>query len=74
MYSNARSQPHRSPWVSFYQPSGIEIQEVSAQGQHFVGFVVVEDELYAHTGGQAAVVFERFVEVSFPIDVARRIA
>lgn len=74
VYRNARSQPRPSPWASFYQPSGIAIEEVTAQTQHFVGFVVVDDELYAHTGGQAAVVFERFVDVSFPIDVARRIA
>lgn len=32
------------------------------------------DELYAHTGGHSIAVFERFVDLSFPLDVARRIA
>lgn len=74
VYRNARARRQPSPWVPFYKPSGIAITKVSTQSQHFVGFVVVDDELYAHTGGHSVVVFERFINVAFPIDVARRIA
>jgi uncharacterized protein (TIGR04141 family) len=74
VYRNARVHAQISPWVPFYEPSGITIKKVTAQNQHFVGFVVLDDELYAHTGGHSAVSFERFIDVSFPIDIARRIA
>jgi uncharacterized protein (TIGR04141 family) len=74
VYRNARTRAQLSPWVPFYEPSGITIKKVSAQSNHFVGFIVLDDELYAHTGGHSVVAFERFIDVSFPIDIARRIA
>jgi len=74
VYRNARARPQPSPWVPFYEPYGIAIMKVSTQSQHFVGFIVVDGELYAHTGGHSVVVFERFIDVAFPIEVARRIA
>ncbi|MDN5759160.1 MAG: TIGR04141 family sporadically distributed protein [Tomitella sp.] len=36
--------------------------------------MAVDDDLYAYTAGQSAVVFERFADIAFPIDVGRRIA
>ncbi len=36
--------------------------------------VTTYERLYAHTGGHSVVSFERFIDVSFPIDIARRIA
>lgn len=74
VYRNASVRPQLSPWVPFYEPSGIAISKVSTQSQHFVGFVIVDDQMYAHTGGHSVVVFERFIDVAFPIEVARRIA
>jgi hypothetical protein len=74
VYRNVTKKPQLSPWIPFYAPSGISIARVLAGTVHLVGFIIVDNELYAHTGGQSAVSFERFIDVSFSIDVARRIA
>lgn len=74
VYRNVTSRSYASPWSKFYQPAGVEIREARSQNQQFIGFVAIEDELFAHTGGQASHVFERFIDVSFPIAVARRVA
>lgn len=74
VYRNVTTRRQLSPWVGFYKPSGLTIRDAKSENQQFVGFVVVGDELFAHTGGQAAPVFERFIDLSFPIAVARRIA
>jgi hypothetical protein len=66
VYRNATSRSKPSPWIDFYAPSGISISAANSQNQHFVCFAVVDDELYAHTGGHSVVVFERFIDVSFP--------
>lgn len=73
VYRNVRAHPVPIPWPTFYAPSGIAIAPAFTQGQHLIGFIAVGDELYAHTGGHSIAVFERFVDLSFPIDVARRI-
>lgn len=74
LYRNMMSRPNTSGWVTFFQGSGIELDELKNQMQHLVCFVVVDDELYAYTAGQSAVVFERFIDIAFPIEVGRRIA
>lgn len=74
VYRNSQVRPIPIPWPPFYAPSGITIAPATTQSQHFIGFIAVGDELYAHTGGHSIAVFERFVDLSFPIDVARRIA
>lgn len=74
LYRNVKSQPNTSAWVSFFSNSGIQLKNIQNQMQHLVCFVVVDDELYAYTAGQSAVVFERFTDIAFPIEVGRRIA
>ncbi|MFD4638415.1 DUF6119 family protein [Lentzea sp. NPDC058436] len=74
VFRNAVSQLRQSFWVSFYESSGIAISDALERFNHFVGFVVVDSEIFVHTGGHSAVVFERFVDISFPIEIARRIA
>jgi uncharacterized protein (TIGR04141 family) len=74
VYRNVTSRYKPSPWIEFFAPSGISITNANFQNQHFICFVTMGDELYAHTGGHSVAVFERFVDVSFPIEVARRIA
>jgi uncharacterized protein (TIGR04141 family) len=74
VYRNAQVHAVPIPWPAFYAPSGIIIAPAFTQSQHLMGFIAIDDELYAHTGGHSIAVFERFVDLSFPIDVARRIA
>lgn len=74
LYRNVKAKPNTSNWVQFFKDSGIELGEIKNQMQHLVCFAIVDDELYAYTAGQSAVVFERFVDISFPIEVGRRIA
>lgn len=74
LYRNVAVRPNTSGWVKFFSGTGIELGNLQNQLQHLVCFVVVDDQLYAYTAGQSAVVFERFVDVSFPIAVGRRIA
>ncbi len=74
VYRNDTTRPRLTPWAGFYEPAEIKIPKVQARTNHFVGFIVMGDELYVHTGGQSSVVFDRFTDISFPIDVARRIA
>lgn len=74
LYRNANSRPNTSKWVHFFKGSGIKLTEIRNEMQHLVCFVATENELYAYTAGQAAVSFERFVDISFPIEVGRRIA
>ena len=74
LFLNVKSAPNASSWIKFFSRSGIEVPDIKNQLQHLLCFSVVDDELYAYTAGQSAVVFERFTDVSFPIDVGRRIA
>lgn len=74
VYRNVTSQSYPSPWTKFYQPAGLRIDEARTQNQQFIGFVSMDDELFVHTGGQASHVFDRFIDVAFPIAVARRVA
>ncbi len=74
LFRNIVARPNTSSWVPFFRGSGIELDEITNQMQHLVCFVVVDDALYAYTAGQAAVIFERFIDISFPIEVGRRIA
>lgn len=74
LFHNVKSQPHTSSWVKFFEGSGVELPEIESQFQHLLCFIVIEDELYAFTAGQAAVVFERYVDIAFPLDVGRRVA
>lgn len=74
LYRNVRTRPNTSGWVKFFSGSGIELGNITNQLQHLVCFVAVDGELYAYTAGQSAVVFERFTDVSFPVEVGRRIA
>jgi len=74
VYRNAQARANPISWPAFYEPSGITIAPAFTQSQHLLGFIAVDDELYVHTGGHSIAVFERFVDLSFPIDVARRIA
>lgn len=74
LYRNVKTLPSTSSWVSFFQASGIKLEDIQNQMQHLVCFVVVDDELYAYTAGQSAVRFERFIDIAFPIEVGRRVA
>jgi uncharacterized protein (TIGR04141 family) len=74
LYLNDTARPNLSAWVTFFKGSGIELDDIYNQMQHLVCFVTVDDDLYAYTSGQALVVFERFIDISFPIEVGRRIA
>lgn len=74
LYRNVKTRPSTSSWVKFFEGSGIDLDEIQNQMQHLVCFVVVDDELYAYTAGQSAVSFERFIDISFPIEVGRRVA
>jgi uncharacterized protein (TIGR04141 family) len=73
LFHNVKSVPSTSSWVQFFESSEIELSSIKSQFQHLLCFAVVDDELYAFTAGQAAVVFDRFVDISFPIEVGRRI-
>jgi len=74
LFLNTDSRANASSWVSFFKDTPITLPEIKNQLQHLVCFVVINDELYAFTAGQSAVVFERFVDLSFPIEIGRRIA
>lgn len=74
LYRNMKTRPSTSSWVSFFKGSGIKLEDIQNQMQHLVCFVVVDDELYAYTAGQSSVCFERFIDISFPIEVGRRVA
>ncbi|MDT0117522.1 TIGR04141 family sporadically distributed protein [Microbacterium sp. PRF11] len=74
LYRNDKARPNTSGWVSFFEGSGIKLKSIKNEMQHLVCFVELGDDLYAYTAGQSAVVFERFTDISFPIDVGRRIA
>lgn len=74
LYRNVKTRPSTSSWVKFFDGSGIELEDIQNQMQHLVCFVAVDGELYAYTAGQSAVSFERFVDISFPIEVGRRVA
>lgn len=74
LYRNIRSRPSTSNWVKFFEGSGIELAEIQNQMQHLACFLVIDGELYAYTAGQSVVAFERFIDISFPIEVGRRIA
>jgi len=73
-FLNIKSAPTTSSWVRFFKNTPIDFGQLSNQFQHLICFVALADELYAFTAGQSAVVFERFVDLSFPIEVGRRIA
>ena len=74
-FLNIKSTPNTSSWVRFFKDiPTIEFGTLSNQFQHLICFVVLGDDLYAFTAGQSAVVFERFIDLSFPIEVGRRIA
>lgn len=73
-FLNIKSTPNTSSWVRFFRDTPITFGSLSNQFQHLICFIVVDDDLYAFTAGQSAVVFERFVDLSFPIEVGRRIA
>lgn len=74
-FLNIKSTPTTSSWVGFFEKiPTIDFGVLSNQFQHLICFVVLGDELYAFTAGQSAVVFERFIDLSFPIEVGRRIA
>lgn len=73
-FLNIKSTPNTSSWVRFFRDTPIEFGKLSNQFQHLICFVVVGEDLFAFTAGQSAVVFERFVDLSFPIEVGRRIA
>ncbi|MDQ2880382.1 MAG: TIGR04141 family sporadically distributed protein [Actinomycetota bacterium] len=74
LFINIKSTPNTSSWVRFFKHTTITFGQPSNQFQHLICFVVLGDDLYAFTAGQSAVVFERFVDLSFPIEVGRRIA
>jgi uncharacterized protein (TIGR04141 family) len=73
-FLNIKSAPNTSSWVQFFSNTSIDFGQPKNQLQHLICFIVVDNELYAFTAGQSAVVFERFIDLSFPIEVARRIA
>lgn len=74
-FLNIKSTPTTSSWVRFFKDiPAIDFGPLSNQFQHLICFVVLGDELYAFTAGQSAVVFERFIDLSFPIEAGRRIA
>ncbi len=73
VYRNQLVRPIPTPWIKFYE-KGIDLSGLSNQLQQLIGFVVVGSDLFVHTAGQAAPVFERFVDIAFPIDVGRRVA
>lgn len=73
-FLNIRSTPTTSSWVRFFQETSIDFGAINSQLQHLICFCVVDNELYAFTAGQSAVVFERFVDLTYPIEVGRRIA
>lgn len=74
LYKNIKARPSIIKWVQFFQGSGIELDEMRNEMQHLVCFVIFGEDLFAYTAGQAMVSFERFVDISFPIEVGRRIA
>ena len=73
-FLNVKSAPNTSSWIRFFKDTPIEFGNLSNQFQHLICFVVVGEDLFAFTAGQSVVVFERFVDLSFPIEVGRRIA
>lgn len=74
LFLNTDSHANASSWISFFKSTKITLPEIKNQLQHLVCFIVIDDELFAFTAGQSAVVFERFVDLTFPIEVGRRIA
>lgn len=75
LFLNIDSRANASSWVRFFKDTPINLPEdITNQLQHLMCFVIIDGELYAFTAGQSAVVFERFIDLSFPIDVGRRIA
>lgn len=74
LFHNIKSAPNASSWIKYFQESGIELPEIKNQLQHLLCFSVIDGELYAYTAGQSVVVFERFIDIAFPIEVGRRIA
>lgn len=74
LFHNIKARPNASSWTTYFQGSGIDLPAIKTEFQHLICFTDVDEELYAYTAGQSAVVFERFVDISFPIEVGRRIA
>ncbi|WP_275003087.1 DUF6119 family protein [Promicromonospora iranensis] len=74
LYRNVKTRPNTSTWVHFFKGSGIELGEIKNEMQHLVCFVGEGGDLYAYTAGQGMVAFERFIDISFPIEVGRRVA
>ena len=74
VFRNTKARPNTMSWVAFFKSTELELDGLLTQMQHLACFVIVDDELFAFTAGQAAVVFERYVDISFPIAVGRRIA
>lgn len=60
-------------WVNFFEKQKVELGEVKVTVPHIVCFITKGDETYALTTGTAYVVFESFIDQSFPIDIAKRI-
>lgn len=74
LFLNTDSRANASSWISFFKGTSITLPEIKNQLQHLACFIVIDEELYAFTAGQSAVLFERFVDLTFPIEVGRRIA
>jgi uncharacterized protein (TIGR04141 family) len=74
LYRNVKARPNTSTWVQFFKGSGIDLGEIKNEMQHLVCFVCEGNDLYAYTAGQGMVAFERFIDISFPIEIGRRIA
>lgn len=73
---SSNSIPHA--WKRFFESDNHEVAfgNMLTSNQHIVGFVLPENEegnVYVISTGSAYVIFERFVDYGFPLEIAKRI-
>jgi hypothetical protein len=74
VYRNTKAKPILTQWAGFLDHKNIDLSGATSQTQQLACFVIIDSEIYAFTSSQAAVIFERFIDISYPIAIGRRIA
>ncbi len=60
-------------WANFFRKQGIDLGPIQSATPNIVCFIPYGDDLFAFTTGSASVIFEQFIDQSFPIELAKRI-
>ena len=60
-------------WTTHFEQAGIDLGNMPTAVPNIVCFVVRGDDLFAITTGSASVVFEPYIDQSFPIELAKRV-